>query len=121
MVRMPTKYLSVFFGDHGAPMPAIKRPSVKNATPPVRTSGRILSDGSTIQLIRDGSGEPQLSLINGTNRIVGTRIVHNKTVYELPAVKPALMRELILPTRVSSPISTRQLLAEICNVVAKFV
>lgn len=88
---------------------------------PMMTTGEVFADGSTVELIGSvPDGDPQLMLWDGAKEIVGSRVEYNGRLYEPAAVNSSVLQELTLPTRCCPHGTTRELVAEICRLVADF-
>jgi len=88
----------------------------------IATTGEVFADGSTIELIGGAhDGNPVLMVWDGSKETVGARVEHHGQLYEPAPINSSILQELILPTRCCPHGNTRELLAEICKLVANLV
>jgi len=88
---------------------------------PIVTTGEIFADGSLIELISGEDGNTQLMLCNGAKKAVGTIVEFDGRRYQSAPINASVLREVMLPTRCSPHGTTRELLTELRELVAKFV
>jgi hypothetical protein len=88
---------------------------------PIATIGEIFADGSLIELISGEDGNPQLMLCDETKETVGPIVEFGGRWYEPATISGSILRELMLPTRCCPHGTTRDLLTELRELVAKFV
>jgi hypothetical protein len=87
----------------------------------IATTGEIFADGSTIELIGgDRSGNPRLLLWDGASETIGRIIEYGGVKYEPVQFPISLLREWTLPAQCRPHGTTRELLAEICELVENF-
>jgi hypothetical protein len=87
----------------------------------IATTGEIFADGSTIELIGGAqSGNPRLLLWDGANETIGPLIEYGGARYEPTQFPGSLLREWTLPAQCHPHGTTRDLLAEICELVRNF-
>ncbi len=85
------------------------------------TGGELFGEAS-IELVRDeASGEPRLLLWDGVTELVAPSAQYRTLNYQPSSLSPSLLRELNLPTHCTLPGVTRDLLDDICRLIAKFV
>lgn len=89
---------------------------------PIATTGEIFADGSTIELIGGApNGIQRLMLWDGAKETVAARVEHLGKLYEAAPIDSSVLKNLTLPTHCSPHGSTRELLAEICKLIANLV
>jgi hypothetical protein len=99
-----------------------EKPKEGVAAATIATYGEVFHDGSQIELIggnRDRN--PRLLLWDGLKETIGVRIQHQGQLYEPAPIDRTILQELVLPTRCCPHGSTRELLAEICKLIANLV
>jgi len=85
------------------------------------TYGEQFADSSSIELIGGvHSGNPQLMLWDGSKETIGARVEHHGQLYAPARINTSVSHELILPAHCRPHGSTREFLAEICKLIAKF-
>jgi hypothetical protein len=95
---------------------------VAGITFPIATTGEIFADGSLIELIGGiDNGNPELMLWDGAKETVGSVVEFKGRRYEHAAISRSFLQGLMLPTRSCPHGTTRELLAEICEVIKNFV
>ncbi len=88
----------------------------------IATAGEVFPDGSMIELIAGGPDGPvKLMLWDGVKETIGSRAEHYGQLYVPAPVSASVLRELNLPRRCHPHGTTRDLLAEICKLLANFV
>ena len=88
----------------------------------IATAGELFPDGGMIELITGGpDGLPRLMLWDGQKETIGTRIEHHGQLYEPARIDGSVLRGLTLPARCRHHGTTRDFLAEICNLLANIV
>jgi hypothetical protein len=88
----------------------------------IATAGELFPDGSMIELIAGGPDRiPQLMLWDGKTETVADRLEYRGQVYAPARLDSTVLQELNLPTRCHPHGSTSELLAEIRQLIAKFV
>ena len=106
----------------GRKLKANHKREANGANSPIATAGEVFADGGMIELIAGASEEsPRLLHWDGAKETVSSIVEHGGRSYEPAVIDRSILRELRLPTRTTSPGSTRELLSEICTLVTKFV
>jgi hypothetical protein len=90
---------------------------------PTATSGEVFADGAIMIDLVDcvHTGCPQLMLWDGSKEIIGPVVEYGGQRYAPALIESSILRELTLPTGCRPHGTTREFLAEICNVVTTFV
>jgi hypothetical protein len=87
------------------------------------TFGEVFPDGAMIEPIKCSCEAETLSLVfwDGSEAKIGARIQYNERTYEAAYIEPDLLHAMTLPAEATAFTGcTRQLLAEICEVVQQF-
>jgi hypothetical protein len=101
---------------------ALKEASSSDFQGPIPTFGEVFSGGMFVELVRTGgSVRPSLLLWDSRAPVVGQVIEFQGRRYEPRAIHDTVLRELKLPASVGSNRSVRELLAEICKLIDRFV
>jgi hypothetical protein len=90
---------------------------------PTLIFGQVFPDGAMIEPIKCSCEAETLSLVfwDGSEAKIGAQVQYNECIYEAARIEPDLLRAMTLPAEATAlPGCTRQLLAEICEVVQQF-
>lgn len=104
-------------------MPNFPKFSFPEITAPIiPTFGEFFADGALIDLVRaEKNGHPQLVLWDGTSETVGQSVLYDGRRYVPAQIDFSVLRELALPSQCSPHGTTREFLAEICELIKSFV
>jgi hypothetical protein len=88
----------------------------------IATAGEVFPGGAMIDLVVGvHAARPQLMLWDGSKEIVGPVVEYGGQRYAPALIESSILRELTLPTHCCPHGTTRELLTEICNLVATLV
>jgi hypothetical protein len=89
---------------------------------PISTCGKLFTGGTFVELVRaGGSARPSLLLWDGHQQVVGDVVEFRGQRYKPRTIHETILHELKLPSRVGSFGSVRELLADICKLLDKFI
>jgi hypothetical protein len=100
-------------------MPNRKKSERYADNPPVRTAGKVFTDGSILELVRGPNGELRLMLWDGKSAKTAPEFVRHDETFVPLRVDHAIQRALQLPSKTMEYGSTRELFTEISNLIAR--